>query len=336
MRGFFLHLQPARGATASSFPTFRNCNPLNKGMKYLEFTFTTHPATEVVQDVLSAVLADIGFDSFVHTDELDRPAVGHAPNPESPELAAKAETDVFHCYIQQDLFRQEALDEALAAFPLPDVEISYTLAEAEDKDWNEEWEKNYFKPIRIGNDCLIRASFHEPEPGYTYTIIIDPKMAFGTGNHETTYLMISWMLEEPLVGKRLLDMGCGTAVLAILARMKGAEKVVAIDIDEWAYENALENIRLNHTAEIEVALGGAERIAAFAPLEVIFANINRNILLQDMHHYAEALQPGGQLFMSGFYVEDLSIIEAECQRNGLRVEGYKERHNWVAVKVLKA
>ena len=278
----------------------------------LRFTYQSPIETEILNDVLAAELGEIGFESFTQDEQ------------------------GLQGYISDQLFDEAVLKDTLATFPLEETTIHYVCTPVESKDWNEEWEKNYFKPIRIGNDCLIRASFHEPEPGYTYTIIIDPKMAFGTGNHETTYLMISWMLEEPLVGKRLLDMGCGTAVLAILARMKGAEKVVAIDIDEWAYENALENIRLNHTEEIEVALGGAERIAAFAPFEVIFANINRNILLQDMHHYAEALQPGGQLFMSGFYVEDLPIIEAECQRNGLRVEGYKERHNWVAVKVVKA
>ena len=278
----------------------------------LRFTYQSPIETEILNDVLAAELGEIGFESFTQDEQ------------------------GLQGYISDQLFDEAVLKDTLATFPLEETTIHYVCTPVESKDWNEEWEKNYFKPIRIGNDCLIRASFHEPEPGYTYTIIIDPKMAFGTGNHETTYLMISWMLEEPLVGKRLLDMGCGTAVLAILARMKGAEKVVAIDIDEWAYENALENIRLNHTEEIEVALGGAERIAAFAPFAVIFANINRNILLQDMHHYAEALQPGGQLFMSGFYVEDLPIIEAECQRNGLRVEGYKERHNWVAVKVVKA
>lgn len=278
---------------------------------YIKATFTIEPVDEVQCDVLAALLCEAGFESFEQTGT---GVVAYAPAGDFSETAVNVALEQF-CFDSRIVWEHEFV---------------------EGRDWNEEWEKNYFKPIRIGNDCLIRASFHEPEPGYTYTIIIDPKMAFGTGNHETTYLMISWMLEEPLVGKRLLDMGCGTAVLAILARMKGAEKVVAIDIDEWAYENALENIRLNHTEEIEVALGGAERIAAFAPFEVIFANINRNILLQDMHHYAEALQPGGQLFMSGFYVEDLPIIEEECQRNGLRVEGYKERHNWVAVKVVKA
>lgn len=278
----------------------------------LRFTYQSPIETEILNDVLAAELGEIGFESFTQDEQ------------------------GLQGYISDQLYDEAVLKETLAAFPLEETTIHYVCTPVESKDWNEEWEKNYFKPIRIGNDCLIRASFHEPEPGYTYTIIIDPKMAFGTGNHETTFLMISWMLEEQLAGKRLLDMGCGTAVLAILARMKGAEKVVAIDIDEWAYTNALENIRLNHTAEIEVALGGAERIAAFAPFEVIFANINRNILLQDMHHYAEALQPAGQLFMSGFYLEDLPIIAEECQRNGLRVEGYKERHNWVAVKVVKA
>ena len=278
----------------------------------LRFTYQSPIETEILNDVLAAELGEIGFESFTQDEQ------------------------GLQGYISDQLYDEDMLKETLAAFPLEETTIHYVCTPVESKDWNEEWEKNYFKPIRIGNDCLIRASFHEPEPGYTYTIIIDPKMAFGTGNHETTFLMISWMLEEQLAGKRLLDMGCGTAVLAILARMKGAEKVVAIDIDEWAYTNALENIRLNHTAEIEVALGGAERIAAFAPFEVIFANINRNILLQDMRHYAEALQPAGQLFMSGFYLEDLPIIAEECQRNGLRVEGYKERHNWVAVKVVKA
>lgn len=278
----------------------------------LRFTYQSPIETEILNDVLAAELGEIGFESFTQDEQ------------------------GLQGYISDQLYDEAVLKETLAAFPLEETTIHYVCTPVESKDWNEEWEKNYFKPIRIGNDCLIRASFHEPEPGYTYTIIIDPKMAFGTGNHETTFLMISWMLEEQLAGKRLLDMGCGTAVLAILARMKGAEKVVAIDIDEWAYTNALENIRLNHTAEIEVALGGAERIAAFAPFEVIFANINRNILLQDMRHYAEALQPAGQLFMSGFYLEDLPVIAEECQRNGLRVEGYKERHNWVAVKVVKA
>ena len=152
-------------------------------MKYLEFTFTTHPATEAIQDVLSAVLAEIGFDSFVHTDELDRPAVAHAANPENPEFAEKAETDHFRCYIQQQLFSQEVLDETLANFPLPDVRIDYAMAEAEDKDWNEEWEKNYFQPLVVDGRCVIAGTFHKDVPQAEYHITINPQMSFGTGHH---------------------------------------------------------------------------------------------------------------------------------------------------------
>ena len=280
-------------------------------MKYLEFAFHTTPCTEVINDVLSAVLGEVGFESFVE------------------------QADGIAAYIQKDLYSENALKEALANFPLPDTQVEYTYQEAEDKDWNEEWEKNYFKPIRIGNECIIRASFHEAEPGYTYNIIIDPKMTFGTGNHETTYLMISEMLKLDLEGKELLDMGCGTAVLAILARLKGAKRVAAIDIDEWAYNNALENIRLNHTEDIQVALGGAEKIKEFGQFDIVFANINRNILLNDICQYTNSMKPGSILFMSGFYVEDIPAIEAECQKNGLKLDSYNERNNWVAVKVLK-
>jgi ribosomal protein L11 methyltransferase len=165
--------------------------------------------------------------------------------------------------------------------------------------------------------------------------MIDPKMAFGTGNHETTYLMISEMLTLDLKGKDLLDMGCGTAVLAILARMKGAQRVVGIDIDEWAYNNALENIRLNNTEDIQIALGGAEQIPAFGTFDIVFANINRNILLNDIHHYNDCLKPGGLLYMSGFYLEDIPIIEEECKQNGLSLLSYTERNRWVAIKVQK-
>ena len=190
-------------------------------------------------------------------------------------------------------------------------------------------------PIRIGKDCIIRASFHEHEPGYAYNIIIDPKMAFGTGNHETTFLMISEILKLDLTSKELLDMGCGTAVLAILAHMKGAGRVVAIDIDEWAYNNALENIRLNNTNDIQVALGGAEQIPAFGTFDIVFANINRNILLNDIRHYSECMKPGAFLYMSGFYVQDIPAIEEECKHNGLALLSHTEKNNWAAVKVQK-
>lgn len=283
-------------------------------MNYYELTFTYVSPIEVsiLNDVLAAELGEIGFESFTENE------------------------DGLQGYISDKIYKVEELKEKLASFPLDNVEIRYTESLVESRDWNEEWEKNYFKPIRIGKDCIIRASFHEDEPGYAYTIIIDPKMAFGTGNHETTYLMISEMLKLDLSGKELLDMGCGTAVLAILARMKGAERVVAIDIDQWAYDNALENIRLNHTDEIQVALGGAEQIPAAGQFDLVFANINRNILLNDIRHYNACMKPGAFLYMSGFYVQDIPAIEEECKRNGLTLLSHTEKNNWVAVKVQKA
>ena len=277
----------------------------------LSFTYTSPVEVSIINDILASELGEIGFESFTENE------------------------NGLQGYISAQLYNVKDLQDKLATFPLDNVEIHYTESLVESKDWNEEWEKNYFKPIRIGNDCIIRASFHEPEPGYTYTIIIDPKMAFGTGNHETTYLMISEMLKLDLEGKELLDMGYGTAVLAILAKMKGAKRVVGIDIDEWAYNNALENTRLNHTTDIQIALGGAEQIPAFGTFDIVFANINRNILLNDIKSYASCLKPGGLLYMSGFYKEDIPAIEAECNKNQLALLSYTEKNNWVAVKTLK-
>ena len=282
-------------------------------MNYYEVTFTYDTAIEAsaVSDILAAELGEIGFESFTENEQ------------------------GLQAYVPENLFSKTALEEKLNEFPLENVAFHYTSQLVESKDWNEEWEKNYFKPIRIGNECIIRASFHEAEPGYTYNIIIDPKMAFGTGNHATTYLMIQAMLQLDLTGKELLDMGCGTAVLAILAKMRGASRVVAIDIDEWAYNNALENIRLNHTEDIQVALGGAERIPEFGQFDIVFANINRNILLNDIRNYTQSMKPGALLFMSGFYTEDIPVIQAECEKNGLELESFSEKENWAAVKVKK-
>lgn len=281
-------------------------------MNYYELTFTYDSTIEVeiINDILAAELGEIGFESFTTSEK------------------------GLQGYIADTLYNEETLQEQLARFPLEGVTIHYTAQPIESKDWNEEWEKNYFQPIHIGKECIIRASFHEAEPGYTYTIIIDPKMAFGTGNHETTYLMISEMLQLDLKGKELLDMGCGTAVLAILARMKGASRVTAIDIDEWAYNNAQENIRLNGTDDIQLALGGAEQISNFGSFDVVFANINRNILLNDIQHYRQCMKPGALLFMSGFYTEDIPAIEAECQRNGITLLSHTTKNNWTAVKCM--
>ena len=282
-------------------------------MTYYEFDFTydTSLDIEIVNDVLAAELGEIGFESFT-----------------SDEKGLQG-------FIPATLYNIAHVEEKLAAFPLEGTTIHYSARPVEDKDWNEEWEKNYFQPIHIGNECQIRASFHPEKPGFRHNILIDPKMAFGTGNHETTYLMIQAMLASDLKGQEVLDMGCGTAVLAILAHQQGAKRVVAIDIDEWAYNNALENIHLNQAEEIQVLLGGAERIAGTGTYDTILANINRNILLHDIHHYAQALKEGGQLIMSGFYEEDCPMLEAECRQWGLEPIDRASRNKWTRMRVIR-
>ena len=282
-------------------------------MTYYEFDFTydTSLDIEIVNDVLAAELGEIGFESFT-----------------SDEKGLQG-------FIPATLYNIAHVEEKLAAFPLEGTTIHYSARPVKDKDWNEEWEKNYFQPIHIGNECQIRASFHPEKPGFRHNILIDPKMAFGTGNHETTYLMIQAMLASDLKGQEVLDMGCGTAVLAILAYQQGAKRIVAIDIDEWAYNNALENIHLNQAEEIQVLLGGAERIAETGTYDTILANINRNILLHDIHHYAQALKEGGQLIMSGFYEEDCPMLEAECRQWGLEPIDRASRNKWTRMRVIR-
>ena len=179
----------------------------------------------------------------------------------------------------------------------------------------------------------MRDTFHTDIPQARYDVLIDPKMAFGTGHHETTTLMLQAILASDLTGRSVLDMGCGTAVLGILARMKGAASVVAVDIDEFAVENAIENIRLNHVSGVEVRLGGIEALKQES-FDFIFANINRNILLADMHAYVACMKRGSRIFMSGFYVEDIPFIRAEAEHLGLRFVGYAEKNRWVAVECM--
>ena len=277
-------------------------------MKYFEFTFDTHPCTETVNDVLAAVLGEAGFESFVEREG---------------GLSA---------HIQQSLYNEEILKTELANFPIPDTEITYVFTEAEDKNWNEEWEKNFFQPIVIGNRCVIHSTFHQDVPKAEYDIVINPQMAFGTGHHETTSLIIGELLDSELTGKSLLDMGCGTSILAILARMRGAQPCTAIDIDEWCVRNSIENIELNGVTDIAVSQGDASALAGKGPFDVVIANINRNILLNDMKQYAACMHPGSELYMSGFYVDDIPVIRQEAEKNGLTFVHHQEKNRWAAVK----
>lgn len=278
-------------------------------MDFIQVTFTIEPYEEYIADVLASELGEIGFDSFVPT------------------------SNGMDAFIPAAIFNDNQLKELLADFVF-EAAIDYKVTQIETKNWNEEWEKHYFEPIVIGNDCVIHSSFHKNIPNAKYDIVIDPKMAFGTGHHETTSLVIAELLTMDLEGKTLLDMGCGTAVLAILAAMRGAGDMVAIDIDKWCTDNSLENIELNHVSGIDVQLGGAELLDGLH-FDIVLANINRNILLADMEKYAACLSAGGELYMSGFYKEDIPLIEAEANRNGLKLIGFKEKNNWVVVKTVK-
>lgn len=304
-------------------------------MQYLEFTFNTQPANEAVHDVLSAMLAEIGFDSFVHTNELDRPVTERAANPEAPEMAELTDAGQFHCYIQKALYDEEALREVVEQFPLPEVTISYEMVEAEDKDWNEEWEKNYFQPLVVDGRCVIASTFHENVPQAEYSITINPKMSFGTGHHATTSQMISRLLEDDLNGLEVLDMGCGTSILAILARMREAKHCLAIDVDEWCVNNSRENIDLNHLDGIDVELGNALSLEGRGPFDLVIANINLGILLNDLKYYVACMKPGAHIYMSGFYDTDVPQLVAEAERQGLTLTDERVLDGWACIKLRK-
>jgi len=278
-------------------------------MDFIQANFYVIPFEEYISDILASELGEIGFVSFVSNN------------------------NVLEGYIPNELFDVNKIEEMLANF-IFEVSIEYKYTKIASKNWNEEWEKHYFEPIVIGNECVIHSSFHKNIPQSKYDITIDPKMAFGTGHHETTSLVIDEILKMNLVDKTLLDMGCGTAVLAILAAMRGAVNIVAIDIDKCCTENSIENIKLNKVEAIDVQLGGAELLKDMR-FDIILANINRNILLADMEQYSKCLLAGDELFMSGFYTQDIRLIEAEANKNGLELISFNERNNWVVVRTIK-
>jgi len=278
-------------------------------MNYIEVEFKCTPNNDIVNSVLSATIAEIGFESFIENDNGTT------------------------AYIQSDLFDTVKLDEIINNMPV-EAEIIYTYKVVEEQNWNEEWEKNYFQPLIIDNRCIIQSTFHNVPPSYEYNIYIDPKMAFGTGHHQTTELMIHEILKDDFTGKSVLDMGTGTAILAILASMRGADPITAIDIDQWAYDNAMENLSLNNIQNVIVKIGGAELLGN-EKYDIILANINRNILLNDIHTYAKVLNNGGSLYMSGFYTEDIASIEEECNKYDLKLNYHTNKDNWAAVKFIK-
>lgn len=272
-------------------------------MTYLEFTFSIFPL-EPTREILIAELGELGFDSFVEME------------------------DGLLAYILTEQWSGYPLDE-LFIFQNQDVEIRWTSKTIAPQNWNAEWEKN-FEPIEISDNCRVRAPFHAKR-NVPFEIVIEPKMSFGTGHHETTYMMLKLVLEQDLKGKKVLDMGCGTGVLAILAEMRGAHEIDAIDIDEWCVKNTTENIGKNNCAHINVELGNAS-ILGQRKYDIIIANINRNILLKDIPTYSSCLNENGILLLSGFYLRDLDMISTKCMSYNLQFEKNSEKNNWVAAK----
>ena len=271
-------------------------------MNYIAYTFS-NPHNEALKDMFAELLGNIGFDSFMDED------------------------DGFTAYCTEPSFDKEGLDSILAMEQFADVQVVKKEL-IPDQDWNATWESSY-EPVVIDNTCRIRAPFHEADSSYKYNLCIEPKMSFGTAHHETTAQIIKLMLTEDFRGKDVLDMGSGTGVLAILAKKLGSAKTVAIDNDEWAYRNALDNVKLNNENEIVVELGDANSLNN-RQFDIIIANINRNILLRDMHEYVKCLKRGGKIFFSGFYEADLQLIRKEAERLGLSYLNHIKKNEWTA------
>ncbi len=276
-------------------------------MHYVEVSCRLQYFDQQIIDILIAELNELGFESFQET-----------------------ETGV-NAYISQAKLNEEMLK--LLPPRIADTRIEYASEIIKEKNWNELWEKDY-APVIVDNQCVIRAPFHYDLRKLNYEIIIEPKMSFGTGHHETTLLMVKMMLPFNFQGKHVLDIGCGTGILAILASKMGALSVVAADIDTWAYENTVENIEKNKCKNIETFRGGMD-VLPDKQFDVVLANINRNILLNDMSKYADVLNPGGNIFFSGIYKNDMEKIVLEGKDNSMIYIDYIEKNNWVALQCVK-
>ncbi|MDG2274478.1 MAG: 50S ribosomal protein L11 methyltransferase [Flavobacteriaceae bacterium] len=272
---------------------------------YIAYDFNVSPK-EPATEMLIAQLGYVGFESFVEQD--------HGVT----------------AYIQKQEWNSKILDDVFLLHS-NEFNITFEHNEIAQTNWNEEWEKN-FNPIQVDDLVSIRAPFHT-NPSLQFDIVIEPKMSFGTGHHETTHMMVQHLLALDLDTKKVLDMGCGTGILAIFAEMKGAKPIDAIDIDSWCYENSLENIQRNNCNHITVYEGDASVLKE--KYDVIIANINRNILLSDMKTYTDCLNKNGVLLLSGFYKEDIAIIDNEVTKHGVTFETMIQRNNWVALKYVK-
>ncbi|MCF8296435.1 MAG: 50S ribosomal protein L11 methyltransferase [Saprospiraceae bacterium] len=276
-------------------------------MVYIELNCKVEPLLPF-SEILIAELAEIGYESFVESE------------------------NGIIAYIIKDNFRETDLS-SLQITAFEGVNVEFSFKQIKDENWNAVWESN-FEAVEISENCIVKAPFHNIEKKYKYEIIIEPKMSFGTAHHETTSQMMKFLLEMDLSGKTVLDMGCGTSVLAILASKLNAKEILAIDNDEWAYNNSIENIAKNNIHNIEVKLGDISDLKN-KKFDIIIANINRNILLSHISQYSKSLNDEGLLLMSGFYEDDVEIIKKESELNGLKFDSMISENKWVAVKFLK-
>ena len=278
-------------------------------MNYYELFFTIITTEDYHQDLLINTLGDIGFDTF---EEIE---------------------SGFKAYIPADEFNSDRLEDALNEYREM-FSFSYEVNLIPQKNWNAEWESN-FEPIVIKDKIFVRATFHQPRPEFEYEIVIDPKMAFGTGHHQTTSMMLEHVLESKISGRKVLDMGCGTGILAIMAAKLGAEAITAIDYDPVCYDSAIENAELNGISNI-IAICGSKEVIPNEQYDIILANINRNILLDQLSRYSEVLKLGGELYLSGFYASpDLEMLTDEAAKYNIKYTTHKTNGGWVAARFIK-
>lgn len=277
-------------------------------MDYKKVIFRTDECEEYATDLLAAELAEIGFESF---EETGRGIIGYCPTA---------------------LFSEEAMITVIANLEIENPTlIKYSISAVADQNWNAVWEQNGYEPIEIDDRCIIHASDKTVANSYQYDLIINPVQSFGSGYHQTTRMILRWILDHDLTGLDILDMGCGTAVLGILAAKRGVKSVTAIDIDQWAWQNAKDNCTANGITNAEILLGDATLLdGCIIRFDVVFANINRNILLADMPKYSSAMKVGATIVTSGYYLSDLEILREAAANNGLQYISHVSEEEWTA------
>jgi ribosomal protein L11 methyltransferase len=274
-------------------------------MKYFEVNCKVQPFSEEAADILSAMLAEIGFESFSQTE------------------------DGLLAYIQQSVWDEAGMQEVVQNFCLPEVSISYSKAEAPDEDWNQVWEEEGFQPVQVSDEIVVHDVKHTDVQQVKYDIVITPRLAFGTGSHETTRLILRTLAQLDLQGKHIIDAGTGTGILSIMAIKRGAASVFAYDIDEWSVENTKDNLLLNHIYNnVEVLCGDSSVLEGKEKADLLIANINRNILLGDLPRFSKSIREGGQMILSGFYLEDIQALTEAAEKLGFSLLKAESEQEW--------